>query len=584
MAGLTPKVAAVVDRSDRHDDAIALLSSLGEVAYRWSISDDRLFWDGDIQAVLGVPADDIDTGRRYATLLEAEAQTNRHDAVFGSGAADRGSGVPFRVEYGLKPAGPDGPIVWVEDFGRWYADGSPHPARAVGVIRIVNDRHEREQRLLFRSSYDELTGFYNRARLIEILDETLTTAGRMRGSAGFLLLAIDSFRLINDSYGFEVGDQVLAATAKRIASRLRGADALGRFSGNKIAVVMREADDETMAVAAERFLDVARDEVITTDHGAIALTVSIGGVTMPRNAQTVGEATARAEEALQNARTGGQGRFRPFVFSEGLQAERQANAAMSTELIGALNENRYCLALQPIVDASNRTPVLYESLLRLQQSDGGIVDADAFMPLTERLGLSRLLDRRALELALAKLTEKPELRLSVNATADAATDRRWMTVLTEAAAERPDATSRLVVEITESVAIRNMAEAIHFIAAVKQAGCMVAMDDFGAGHSSFRNLRELDIDMVKIDGKYIAGLAEDADDQVFVKTLLQLTRHLGLKTVAEWVGNAESADLLTAWGVDYLQGDFTGKPTISAEQTSRTSGGPRLNREGVDAA
>jgi len=566
LAGSTPHSALPLqpesDGSGRYSDAIALLSSLGEVAYRWSIDDDRLHWDGDVQSVLGVPADEIDSGRRYAALHDPDNSSSRHDAVFGGESADRGGGVPYRVEYGLKPGGSDGPTIWVEDFGRWYGDGWPSPRRAVGVIRVVNDRREREQRLLFRSSYDELTGFYNRARLIEILEETLGAVQRIRGSAAFLLLAIDSFRLINDCYGFDVGDQVLAVIAKRVASKLRGTDALGRFSGNKIGLVMREADDATMAVAAQRFIDAARHEVVTIDHGAIAVSISIGGVTLPRNAGTVGQATARAEEALHQARLSGPGRFRPFVYSRDRQAERQANAALSTELIGALNEQRFCLALQPIVDAKTKEPHLYECLLRLRKTGGEIVEAGSFMPLTDRLGLSRLLDRRALELALRLLEERSDLKLSVNVSADTLTDRDWLAELDRAATIRPDLCARLVVEITESTAIRNMDEAVRFIGAVRGMGCTVAMDDFGAGYSSFRNLRELAIDMVKIDGKYVVKLAEDEDDQVFVKALLQLTRHLGLKTVAEWVRDAESAALLASWGVDCLQGDFTGTPLL----------------------
>ena len=439
-----------------HESAIALLSSLGEVAYRWSIVDDRLYWDGDVQSVLGVPAEDIATGRQFASLLDQGSADNRHDAVF-AGGSDRGTGVPFRVEYALRPGGDDSDIMWIEDFGRWYGDGSPQPQRAVGVIRVVSDRHERERMLTFRSSHDELTGFYNRARLIELVEEVLVSTKRFKGSAAFMLLAIDSFRLINDCYGFDVGDQVLASMAKRVSSRLRGVDAIGRFSGNKLGVVLRECSEETMEIAAQRFLDVAKEEVVTTDSGVISVSISIGGVTLPRNAQTVGEATARAEEALHRARQHGHGRFRRFVYADQRQAERRANATLSSELLRALSEERVCLAFQPIVGIEARKPVLYECLLRLRQTDGTLVEAASFMPLSERLGLSRLLDLRALGLALAALEERPDITLTVNVTADTTNEPEWLRLLESAAGRNKTLAPRLVVEITESTAIRNIA-------------------------------------------------------------------------------------------------------------------------------
>lgn len=557
--------AATDDDAPESLSALALLASLGEVAYRWSIEDDRIHWDGDIQSVLGIPAAEISTGRRYAALLDRESERSRHEAVFStSSGTDRGTGVPFRVEYAIRPGGPDRPVVWIEDCGRWYGDGASQPRRVVGIIRVVSDRHEREQLLTFRSSYDELTGFYNRARLIELLEETLVSARRFRNASAFLLLAIDGFRVINDAYGFDVGDQVIAAIAKRVASRLRSGDALGRFSGNKLGVVLRDCGEETMAIVANRFLEVAREEVVATDNGAIAVTISIGGVAIPRSARSVSEATARAEEALFTARRSGHGHFRPFAQSYSLQAERRANAALSNEIIHALGENRFCLAFQPIVDVVSRRPVLQEGLLRLEQGDGSIAEAHSFMPLAERIGLSRLLDQRALELAIAKLKQAPDLILSVNVTADTATEPTWFASLERAVAFDRNLARRLVIEITESTAIRNLDEAIRFVSAVKGIGCSVALDDFGAGYSSFRFLRRLDIDIVKIDGSFVRNLARSEDDRMFVRTLISLARHFGFKTVAEWVQDEETAAMLREWQVDYLQGDLTGKPVIGA--------------------
>lgn len=556
---------------EARDDTLELLRSVGEVVYRWSIPDDRLVWDGDTETVLGIPPHRLATGRALAAFQDTASQASRRDAVLTGGASDRGAGVPFHVEYGLRPAGPDGPLVWVEDFGRWYGDGGG-PQRAVGVVRVISDRHDREQRLAYRSTHDELTGTFNRVHLLERLGEVLAEARRMRSSAAFLVISVDNFRVFNDTYGFDIADQVLAETAQRIGSELRRGDALGRLGGNKIGAILNDCDEEALATAAERFLTVVRDRVVPVDGGAIAATASIGGIVLPRHAGTVAEACARVEEALHTARAHGYGRFVAYVHSHGRDEQRRSNAAAAAGLIRALEERRLRLAFQPIVDIVTRRPVLHEALLRLEQPDGETISAGSFMPMSGRLGLSRLLDQRALELAIEALKASPASCLSVNVTPDTAADPAWLALLSAELGGRGDLASRLTVEITETTAIRDHDEAAHFVAAVKTLGCRVALDDFGAGYTSFRTLRQLDIDMIKIDGSYLENLRSSPDDQLFVRTLADLARRFELTTVAEWVGDEESVAMLASWGVDYIQGELTGGPVAELPREEPGSG------------
>jgi diguanylate cyclase (GGDEF)-like protein len=372
------------------------------------------------------------------------------------------------------------------------------------------------------------------------------------------VVAVDNFRLLNDTYGFDVADQVLAVVAKRVKTQLRGGDAIGRIGGNKLGCILNDCDDSALAFAAARFLSCVRDEVVTTDRGVIVASVSIGGVALPRHAQTVGEATSRAEESLAAARAHGYGRFVAFVHTPGRDEARTANSSLSTSLIQALREQRMRLAFQPIVDIATRRPVFHEALLRLDGPDGSTIAAASFMPLSERLGLSRLLDQRALDLAVAALRESPTARLSVNVTPDTAADPAWLSRLSGALRHNPTIATRLTVEITETTAIRDLEDAARFVAAVKGLGCQVALDDFGAGYTSFRTLRQLEIDLVKIDGDYVKNLPTSPDDQVFVRTLAELARTFELKTVAEWVRNEETVTLLSSYGIDYIQGELSG--------------------------
>ncbi len=180
------------------------------------------------------------------------------------------------------------------------------------------------------------------------------------------------------------------------------------------------------------------------------------------------------------------------------------------------------------------------------------------VPLAEKLGLVRLVDARVLELTMAELIAAPDLKLSVNVSPATTMDLSWLRALEAYQRSHPEAVSRLMVEITETSAIADVEETRRFVARVQSLGCRVAIDDFGAGHTSFRNLRKLGIDCVKIDGAFVASFQASDDDRHFVKTLLDLARHMGLTTIAEWVPSEEVARVLAELGCHYLQGDHTG--------------------------
>ncbi len=216
------------------------------------------------------------------------------------------------------------------------------------------------------------------------------------------------------------------------------------------------------------------------------------------------------------------------------------------------------LAFQPIVHAATGEVAFHEALLRVRQPDGVPVSPATLLPVAEKAGLVPLLDQRVLELALDRLAAEPGLRVSVNCSINTVLDPEWPERLAEAAAANPGLKDRLIVEITETAMIEDFETTRARIAACKRLGVPVVMDDFGAGHTSFRNLRDLAFEMVKIDGAFIRNIATSADDRFFVRTLIDLARHLSLKVVAEWVEDEATAHILRDWGVDYFQGALFG--------------------------
>ena len=535
------------------DRTAAILSTVGEVVYRWTLDDDRLEWDGDAAAVFGLASSEAPaTGAAFDDLVEEPSPFDRQEALLDG--TDTGEGVPYQLEYALRPAGPEGPILWVEDTGRWYADGRRAAVRAEGVLRVINERHAREQRLSFLSRHDDVTGLFNRSYLLDLLDETIVSSQRSGTMAAFLVIAIDDFHLINAAYGYRAGDRVLAAVARRIKGRLRDGDAIGRYSGHKLGLILMNCDENEMPFAAERFLSAIREDVIATPDGAVSVTISVGGVAVPRHAKNRDEAMERVQESLGFARETGRGRFVAFAPSAEREAERQSNIALSQQLIGALSDQRLRLAYQPIVDIRTREAVFHEALLRLVQPDGTIVSAGHVVPLAERLGLSRLFDLAVLEEVLQTLALHPDAHLSLNVSPETAAGPDWLTKFAQTLGQRPDLGKRLIVEITETSAIRSLDETAYFISTIHDLGARLAIDDFGAGFTSFRNLRALKVDIVKIDGSFIATLPKSRDDQIFVRRLVELAHDLGIETVAEWVQDEETAEMLAGWGVSRIQG------------------------------
>jgi len=545
-------------------DAAQILASVGEVPYAWHIASDALSWGVNAASVLLISdIASISTGCGYAHYLEPENAQARFDAVTRSGRRDEGQGVGYQIQYCIRPQPGSETRLWVEDSGRWFAGADGRAERAHGIVRVINERYEYEQRLSFLARCDGLTGELNRHHLNQVLEDTIDDALRSRSSCGFMLVAIDSLSRINESYGFDVADQVIAAVAKRIRTRMRGKDTLGRYSGNKFGLVLRDCTPDDLAIAGDRLLAGIRDEMIPTSAGSIAVTITIGGVTAPRHARSLAEVLARAQETLDTAKTKRRGSFLAYQPNIEREALRRDNVRATDEIVAALNERRIFIAYETVAKAMDRQPAFYECLMRIRRADGGLIAASDIVPVAERLGLVRLLDHRVLELVVDELIAAPSLQASFNVSPASTIDPDWWAGLGSLLRTHPGVAERVIVEITESAAILDIDETRGFVARVKDLGCRIAIDDFGAGYTSFRNLRKLGVDIVKIDGTFVQDIMRSEDDRAFVRTLIDLAKRLKLATVAEWVQNEQAARTLEAWGCDYLQGALVGLATTT---------------------
>jgi len=553
-------------------DPREILKSIGEVVYTWHIGADVITWGINVRDVLAVnKGEDIATGATFAELLAPNSTTSRYDAIMNAVEKDDGQGVRFQVQYGLNlPAvgakWAVGQCLWVEDTGRWFAGPDGRPQWAHGVIRIVQERQQAANSTVTEPRFDALTGALNRADLLDHTARVMADCQNQRVSFAVLIAGIENLTALNRSYGYHVADEVITEVVQRMRAQMRTADVIGRYEGNKFAIVVGNCNAEQMEKAAWRFLEAVGRTDVLTSGGSLSAGLRMGGVVAPRHARSVQALLQQAEEAYQLCQGEAAKRFVAYAPNLMRDNERIRSLAATDEIISALNERRITLAFQPVVHANSGQIAFKEALVRLRRADGRIIAPDLVMPIAERVGLVQLIDYRVLELVLGHLSCDPTVQLSINASLKTMRERDFVPRVAAALAMHPEVARRLTIEFTESCAVTDIEATSRTVAALKALGLRVAMDDFGAGFTSFKYLRHLNIDLLKIDGAFIQNLSRSADDRFFVRTLIELARNLAIPTVAEWVEDPESAAILAEWGVTYLQGHQFGKALLLGEE------------------
>ncbi len=527
--------------------------------FDWAISEDALVWDGAESVLRSLPdADRLTSGETFRTWMGSDARSKLQSFIedFSSHDAE----LKFEFEASSLTA-----REWFELTAVRLPGANGRAERLTGILRQVTEEKTTLTRLNYLATCDELTGHLNRTRLREELQKVIarTTAGKR--SCAFVVAAIDKLAVINETYGFDCADEVIVTTGQRLARSLRNNDIIGRTAGNKFGIILNECGEREMALVAQRLHAAVHDEVIETSAGSVSATVSLGAVWLPQGATDSQEAMLRAEEALERAKATGRNGFAVFAKSEQRDSTRRRLITIGDEIMSALRGDRLVFAYQPIVGAQSRKAEHHECLLRLKRADGSIAAAGEFIPAAETLGLVRLVDRRALEMAVAQLYAHEDVKLSINVSGTTAGDQSWLQSFINYVRENREVAERMTVELTETAALHGFEENSRFVTRLRDMGCRVAIDDFGAGYTSFRNLHNLHVDMVKIDGDYVKNLSTSPDNQLFVRTLVDLAKNFRLETVAEWVSSEEDANLLLELGVDYFQGYYFGQPTVSPD-------------------
>jgi len=559
-------------QSISRDESLAELERLraavdgsGDLVYSWDLATDRIDWVGRVADFLGLsPATVPRSGDRFHSRINPEDLPARMQALSEHFAGT----MVYDCEYRVRAS--DGEFRWVHDRGTVEMSPGGTPVRLSGMLRLVTQRKQNETRLEHLANYDDLTGHYNKLRLREALDYALSYSLRYGPPGAFLAVGIDQLDRINTAYGSAAGDRVLVEVARRLDQCLRTTDVIGRLGSDRFGVVLAFCSPDDAAMIGERIVETMRQNPIVIDTNRLHVTLSIGSVHFPDQARTSFDVIINAEAALLKAKAAGRDCVKPYEMSEEQRLNHRANMELGEQVTQALKEDRLVFAYQPVVDALTHEVRYYECLLRMLTPDGSVIAAGRFIPVVERLGLMRALDRRTLELVVHDLECHPDVTLAFNISGVTAADRGWLRALIAQLKDRRDLANRMIIEITETAALFDIDDSARFVSVLRGLGCEVALDDFGAGYTTFRHLKALTVDVVKIDGSFVRDLAHSTENQLFIRNLLSLARVFNLVTVAECVETNEEAAILANEGVDLLQGYFFGRPELTPAWRQKT--------------
>ena len=472
------------------------------------------------------------------------------------------AGERIAIEYRMHAR--DGSVVWVREESARVLDEEGR-LLVEGLLTDITERKTGEDRLQHLADHDALTDLLNRRRFVEELELEIAATRRGMRSSAVLVVDVDGLKFVNDSLGHQAGDELIRSVARTLAGRLRGSDAIARLGGDEFACLLRGADGDVADAVAGELIATLRELRVEIGEKTLQVTASAGIAGIDADEATTADAVlAAADMAMYEAKNAG--RDRAVRFTDELRGELERGRSWVARLRTALEQDGFELLAQPVLGLRSREVELHELLLRLRDEDGELCGPEAFMPVAERFDLTEAIDRWVLRRACALQREAGGAApcLAVNLSARSIGPDVVALLEQEVAAGGVDP-ALLIVEVKETAAIADIQQARTFAEALARLGFRVALDDFGAGLGSFSSLRALPIDYLKIDGQFVGGLARNDVDREIVKAIVALARAAGRRTVAEFVADQETLELLAELGVDLAQGFHIGRPRPLAE-------------------
>jgi diguanylate cyclase (GGDEF)-like protein len=426
-----------------------------------------------------------------------------------------------------------------------------------------------EAELRYIADHDSLTGLLDRRRFRAELDQYVSFSARYGGQGAVMIIDIDGLKAINDSLGHHAGDNLIRHIAAIMRERVRTTDIVARLSGDEFAVLMPQTDTEgALQLGEDLRAQVA--EGATTGLDIESATISVG-ITMFGGERGIGAEAVlvAADQAMYRAKEGGRNQIALFQDPSEPQRQQQRRQTTSARIRDALTHDRLSLHTQPIRDLASGGIERYELLLRMTGEDGELLPAASFIEAAERSGMVQELDRwvvvRALELLSAREKEGSPVSLHVNISGASVSDLSVLEFIERRLDEGEADPARCTFEITETPRDHNYEAAASFADRLTEFGCQVAIDDYGAGFGPFHYLKNIPFDLIKIDGSFVRDMPNSDADQLTVQAIVGVARGLGKTTIAEYVQDDATIQMLREYGVDMAQGYHLGRPVDVAE-------------------
>jgi diguanylate cyclase (GGDEF)-like protein/PAS domain S-box-containing protein len=510
------------------------------------------------------------------------------EAALEATARHNESGEPFRMDYRLTAK--DGRTVWIRDEAVVIYGEDGNPLYSQGIMQDITEAKAAQERISYLSYHDALTGLANRAMFTEVAGLALARARRNHLAVAVLFLDLDAFKLVNDSLGPEGGDRLLRQVAERLSESIRDTDTLARRSGDEFLVLLPDLEPGELAEVSAPLLYAETvagrirgklDEPFEVDGAEIFVSASVGISVGPKDADDVAALLAMAEEAMFQSKRSGPG---GLAASQVGTAEAQTKLEFVTKLRKAVGREEWVLHYQPIVELATGLIKGVEALVRWRTADGEMIPPNEFIPLAEELGLIGAIGDWVVEEVARQdetwLREGIDLEMGFNLSPR----QFWQEDLAERILGRLEAKhvdpTRVVVELTESLAMRDPDRAQLVLADLHARGLRLAIDDFGTGYSSLSRLRNLPIDVLKIDRSFISEVDKNSQAARIVAAFIQLGQGLGMTTLAEGIETEEERRFLIEEGCELGQGYFFCRPVPADQLTERFRAGQLLVADG----
>jgi diguanylate cyclase (GGDEF)-like protein/PAS domain S-box-containing protein len=559
------------------------LAASGTGLWHHDIATGRSFWNSQTRTIFGIRSEDDEVENSlWHSFLHPDDKDETERAHWPGKGSDV-TAVRYRI------VRRDGSIRHIESLLR-FIETPDSDGQILGTVRDITEETLRQQELAHAARHDALTGLLNRVAFDRLLADLLTTPDAI--PLAILYIDLDYFKALNDFAGHAAGDAALRGVADAFRECVPAGAHVARLGGDEFAVLVPSCEAGDAERIAAGILDAVADAKLGPKADWRRLAASIGIAVVRDATTTPADALASADDACYAAKASGRNRFCRFSADAGTGTAGLNAARMAADTLEALERDRLKLFGQQILPLTGERPhaPLVEVLARLEAADGRLIPPSEFIPAAERFGVASRLDRWIIRTALTRYgaaMARGQLALSFNLSAQTLSDPQLWSFVDGLLVQTGAPAEHICFEITETAAVTSFEAAERFVRSARERRCRVALDDFGAGLSSFEYLRRFPVDSIKVNGSFVASMESSRFDREIVRAIAGIAKGLGYKVVAEWIETPEVAAMLVELGVDYGQGFLLHRPEplddIVARQPESRSGpqSPRTDAGGT---